>query len=112
MSLRIHLPDEAAPFALVVALVVIAGYFTWYFPRSRTLLEHWAARSGVQIIHAQRRWLFQGPYFWTGSRWQPVFRVKVRDHHGHERSGWVLCGGFLSGVFSDQATVTWDDRAL
>jgi hypothetical protein len=109
--MSIHLPNEAAPYVLAVALAVIVGYFAWFFPRSRSLLAQWAARRGVQLIHSDRRWLFQGPYFWTGSRWQPVFRVKVRDHQGRERSGWVLCGGSLSGVFSNQATETWDEDA-
>jgi hypothetical protein len=108
--MSIHLPNEAAPYVAVVALVVLVVYYAWYFPRSRSVLERWAARNGVQIIHSERRWVFQGPYFWTGSRWQPVFRVKVRDHHGHERSGWVLCGGFLSGAFSEEAKVRWDEN--
>jgi hypothetical protein len=109
--MSVHLPNQAAPYLLVAALAVIVVYFAWYFPRSRSLLEQWAARRGVQLVHWERRWLFQGPYFWMASKYQPVFRVRVRDHQGRERSGWVRCGGSLSGVFSNQATETWDEDA-
>jgi hypothetical protein len=42
---------------------------------------------------------------------QAVYRVKVRTRDGRLRRGWVRCGGWLSGVLSDQVDVRWDARA-
>jgi hypothetical protein len=33
----------------------------------------------------------------------------VRDKAGHVRSGWVRCGGWFAGLFSDKITVRWED---
>ena len=108
-GIRLHVPQRAAPFIAAIVLSGAVIYFVWYFPRARSLARHWAARNGFEILDLKHRWLFKGPYFWDHTRYQPVFRVRVRDCHGEERSGWVRCGGGLTGVFTDEASVIWDD---
>jgi hypothetical protein len=39
-----------------------------------------------------------------------VYRIKVSDRGGNERTGWVRCGGSLGGLFIDEATVAWDEQ--
>jgi len=95
---------------LIIALV--AASFVWFFVRSKTLLQKWAAENGFQITHYERKWLFfTGPFkWWTTSRNQTVYFVRVRDRDGYERSGWVRCGSFFGGVlFSDKTEVRWDE---
>ena len=109
--MRIPIPiADAAVFIGGGAVIIFVVYYGWLFPRSRLILKHWAARSGFQIMHSEFRWFFQGPYFLMSCKGQTVFRVKVRDPQGHERSGWVCCGGIWTGLFSDHAEASWDDE--
>jgi len=108
-GVHVHLSRQAAPFVSVLVVSLLVTYFVWYFPRSRSLVRHWAQRSGFEIIDVRHRWLFKGPFSWDHTKYQPVFRVRVRDRHGKERSGWVRCGGGLTGVFTDEAAVIWDE---
>jgi hypothetical protein len=90
-------------------LLLLVAYFVWFFWRSRSMLDQWARINGFEMIHAELRWLVQGPFTGLSNKGQTVYRVKVRDHHGHERLGWILCGGNWSGLFSNQIRVEWDD---
>ena len=101
---------SAIPVILLVGILLIA-YMAWFFSRSRSVLEQWAQANGYEILHSEYRNLFRGPFFWTSSKGQTVYYVKVRDRAGHERSGWVRCGGFWAGLFSDKAEVRWEDES-
>jgi hypothetical protein len=92
------------PMVVVLAILLVA----WHFHRSRSCLEQWAEQNGFEILESQYRNLFKGPYFWTSSRAQTVYRVKVRDHQRNVRSGWVRCGGWFSGLCSDKTEVRWE----
>jgi hypothetical protein len=84
-------------------------YVTWSFSRGRTLLNRWAHDNGFQILQSEIRTLCAGPFTWTSSRNQIVYFVRVRDKEGGEHSGWVRCGNFWSGIFSDKTEVKWKD---
>lgn len=94
---------------LIGFAVLIPVFLFLKITRSRAILENWAAQNGFKIIDSQFRWFFQGPY-WFHWKGQTVFRVKVQDHTGGERLGWVCCGGFLVGILSDDASVIWDEN--
>jgi hypothetical protein len=104
--------DKGPPiflFVLVGILMVVS--MIWHFSRSRSVLEQWAEANGYEILHSEFRNLFRGPFFWTSSKGQTVYYVRVRDRDGQERSGWVRCGGFWAGLFSDKAEVRWEDES-
>lgn len=42
---------------------------------------------------------------------QTVYRVTVEDGAGDVRRGWVRCGGFMVGLWSDKVQVKWDNEA-
>jgi hypothetical protein len=90
---------------------VIVVWVVWSFSRGRTLLKRWAHENGFQIVHSEFRTLFAGPFTWTSSRNQIVYFVRVRDQVGRERSGWVRCGSFWSGIVSDETEVRWKDES-
>ena len=90
---------------VVFAIVMIA----WHFSRSRSLLDQWAADNGFRIIESSYRNLVRGPFFWTTSKSQTVYRVTVEDGRGSIRKGWVRCGTWLAGLWSRQVDVRWDD---
>jgi hypothetical protein len=93
----------------VVFVLLVIGSLTWHFSRSRSVLEQWADENGFEILHSEYRNLVRGPFFWTTSRGQTVYYVRVRDSNGLVRSGWVRCGGWFLGLMSDKAEVRWDD---
>jgi hypothetical protein len=93
---------------LIVVLLVIA-YIAWYYRRSRSLLDRWAERNGYRIVDSEYRYFFRGPFFWTSSKEQTVYRVTVADKAGNVWSGWVRCGGWWLGLLSDQAEARWDE---
>jgi|SRR6267143_2148152 hypothetical protein len=102
---------EFAILWFVIIGVVMIGSLVWTFSRSRSVLEQWAQANGYEILHSEFRNLFRGPFFWTSSKGQTVYYVRIRDREGRERPGWVRCGGFWAGLFSDKAEVRWDDES-
>jgi len=95
--------------AFGVALTLAVAYYAWELWRSRKLLLQWAKRQGVAIIRSRRRWVFKGPFFWKSTSGQMVFRVEVRDPHGRERIGWVLCGNYVTGMTTGETSEIWDE---
>src|SRR5688572_27749354 len=49
----------------------------------------WAEAAGYRVLRQEERALWRGPFTWTSSGHQRVYRVAVRDALGLERSGWV-----------------------
>jgi len=96
-------------FLILLAIAAVAGLWFWHFGRSRSILENWAAQNSYEILESQYRNFFKGPFFWTSSRGQTVYYVKIRDQTGNVRTGWVRCGGWFLGMLSDKAEVRWED---
>jgi hypothetical protein len=94
-------------YALIVLGVI--ALITWNFRRADSILETWADRNGYRIIQKEHRFFAMGPFFWTTSDGQMVYRVVVEDQQGYRRSGWVRCGSWWWGLFTDKAEVRWDD---
>jgi hypothetical protein len=102
--------------ALLIALIVIAAFLgLWWLvlSRAKAILRQWAADGGFQLLGSEKSYMIgTGPFkWWTNSRSQIVYHVRVRDREGRERSAWVRCGSYFGGVlFSRQAEVRWDVR--
>jgi len=98
--------------AQVLFFVVIGAiYIIWYFYRSKSLLQKWAAANGFEILHFELRELRRGPFLRSGSGKQAVYYVRIRNREGQARSGWVRCGGFWSGLLGEKTEVKWDDES-
>jgi hypothetical protein len=100
--------SSAGLFMLLLVFSLFAMGLTWHFHRSRSLLERWAERNGYRILAAEYRQVVRGPFFWTSSKGQTVYRVTVQVTGG-VRTGWVRCGGWWLGLLSDHAEVRWDE---
>ena len=97
---------------LVAALSVLAvGGAVFFLQRSRSqsVLVAWATANGFEIVRSDLRYFNRGPFFWTTSKGQTVYYVTVRDPRGGLRSGWVRCGSWWFGIWSNQAEVRWVD---
>ena len=92
-----------------LVVLIVVGSLVWHFSRSRSLLEQWATANGFQILDSEYRSFRRGPFFWTTSKSQTVYYVKVRDREGRTHSGWVRCGSWFLGLWSDRTEVRWDD---
>src|SRR5450432_2194307 len=79
----------------------VVTVFWWFDRRSKIILQNWAKENGFQITQSKQRYMFfTGLFkFWTNSRNQIIFFLRVRDREGHERSGWIHCGSYFGGVF-------------
>lgn len=102
------LAAAAAGFLAVALFFCVA--LTWTFGRSRAMLERWATEQGLALVEARFCAFRRGPFFWTTSKGQTVYRVTIRTAAGAERSGWARCGSFWRGLWSEAVEVRWDDE--
>ena len=94
----------------LMAVVAVVGVLLM-MSRSQSLLQGWADENGYRIIDSDARMLAKGPFFWTSSSGQSIYRVTVEDASGRRRSGYVRLGSLLGGIlFSDKSEVRWDDQ--
>lgn len=98
------------PLLLVATFVIFAVAMTiWTFSRSREMLEQWARDNGHQLLEYKFRWLRKGPFFFTSSKNQMVYYVKVKIPDGQIKTGWVRCGSFWWGILTEKAEVRWEE---
>lgn len=91
----------AIPAGLVALWV---DFYYWAVPAA---LDRWAAGAGYRILRKEHRTFFKGPFFWTTSRSQVVYRVLVEGPKGEKRQAWVRIGGFW-WPWTRRIEVRWD----
>ena len=96
---------DVTPLFTIALVVVIASSsaMRWHFARSAPILQDWADENGFEILEKSYRHFFKGPFFFRASRHQTVYRVTVRDKAGQVGTGWVACGSWWWGLWSNQA---------
>jgi hypothetical protein len=101
--------DAVALLLMFVALaVVVLVSLLLHFKRSNVILQKWAEEHGYRILVQEYRSWRRGPFFWSSSKQQTVYYVVVEDPQGCRRSGYVRCGGWFLGLWSDAVEVRWD----
>ena len=80
--------------------------------RSKTILKQWAGKNGFEILSSEQGFLVFGPFkWWTTSRNQTIYHLRLRGDNGLERSAWARCGSYFGGVFfSDEIEIRWDSQ--
>jgi hypothetical protein len=96
-------------FAILAVLTITIFSVRWHFGRSAAILRRWADENGYEILEKSYRHFLRGPFFFRTTKHQTVYRVTVRDKAGNVGSGWVACGSWWMGLWSDQAKVRWDE---
>src|SRR5512133_214680 len=111
LGLESALKITAAALLAVVGLAVFIGW-SWLFERrARIILQKWASENRYEILERRSPFHTSKFSFWTTSRGQIVYFVRVRDTGCHERSAWVRCGSFWSSLLSsDDIEVRWSDH--
>lgn len=101
--------DNVFASLFVIAMISVAAFGTvWTFSRSRQLLNDWATRNDIELISADYCWIRRGPFFWTSSKGQTVYRITAKDQSGQRLTGWVRCGSFWAGLWGSKVEVRWD----
>jgi hypothetical protein len=93
--------------ALIVGLPIV--YVIGNYRRANRMLSQWAASNGYRIIESERRRFFKGPFFWSSSNNQIIYHVTIQDAYGNIHRGWVRCGTYFWGAWTDELDVRWDE---
>jgi hypothetical protein len=101
--------DAVGVLAIFAVVSIVALVLYLHITRSQKLLKRWSDENGVEFLQVEHRMFRKGPFVWS-SRGQTVYRVQVRDERGVERRGWVRCGSWWAGVFSDKVEARWDEQ--
>ena len=96
-------------FFIALFVVFVVGMMIWHYSRAEEIVTRWARENGYEIVSSERRVFRRGPFFFWTSEGQEVYYVTVRTADGQLRRGWLRCGGYFSGLWSDQAEVRWDE---
>lgn len=101
-----HTQNPYAIYFVAIFVMVFVAAISWNRPRQ--IIEHWAEQNGFKVIRARQAFFYKGPFTFSYSKGQPVYRVTIEDQNGLPRSGWLRCGSWMMGVFSDVADMRWD----
>ena len=94
---------------IVIAIFLVSIY--WRIARARSILQQWLEDNNFSEISREYRFFCRGPFSWTASKVQAVYYMRIRDQKGNDRSGWVCCGGWALGLWSNKVKVKWDDAS-
>ena len=79
------------------------------YERARESLEQWGRLHGYRIASAESRTFFKGPFFLSAGKNRVVYYFTAQNvRSGNIQSGYACCGGYFSGMWSDQVEVIWD----
>ena len=92
-----HLTDARvnAMFLLILALSGIGSLVAWgivRLARARASIRESLEQDGCTVLRMQRQIFRQGPFLWTTTSSQVVYRILVRDRAGHDRTVWARWG--------------------
>jgi hypothetical protein len=94
---------------LPVSFVALAIFgVVWHYRRAASILENWAYNHRFRILSREYRYFFRGPFTWFSSKNQVVYYVTVENKNGEVRTGWVRCGSYFLGLWSDDVDVQWE----
>jgi hypothetical protein len=93
---------------VLISLLLVVG-LAGHIARSDWVLQKWADDFGFHLLQKEYRHFYRGPFFWCSSSSQTVYRVTVEDKARHVRTGWVRCGSWWLGLWSNESEVRWDD---
>ena len=99
-----------AALLLVVDCFVVVWIIRKLYGRARRSLERWVDDQGYSLVAGKLALFRKGPYTWTSSNAQMVFRITILDERGQERTGWVRCGSWIMhAAFSDDVDGVLDE---
>jgi hypothetical protein len=102
--------DGLVLFPILMLMVGLAvASIVWHVRRADAMLRRWLVAKGYTLVDRNYRWFARGPFFWTTTKSQAVFRFTATNLDGDRRQGWARCGSFFFGLLADRVDVRWDD---
>lgn len=96
---------------LAIVLSPIAALWMWgviRLRRAKRAIRDAVGVEGFDLIAMRQRWFRQGPFFWTSTRGQVIYRLTAQDASGRRRTGWARWG--RTWLFRpDRLDLQWDD---
>ena len=87
--------------------LVTLGLMAWRTAVAEHLLGRWADDHGLTLLAMRPAMYFRGPFTWTSSGTDFVYRLSVRDARGEVLEGWARIGGPVMGPCSGSVEVRW-----
>ena len=75
-----------------IFIVAIAAWGVVRLRRGRAAIQAVLEREGYEVLQMERRIVRQGPFWWTTTPAQIVFRVLVLEPNGRQRTVWARWG--------------------
>jgi len=91
----------------LILMTIVTGVAIF---KGHSLLPRWAERNHYRVVQSEVRYWDRGPFLWTTSALQLVYRVTLQDSDGNSRTAWLAFGGCWLGLFSHEVQVRWEDR--
>jgi hypothetical protein len=89
----------------VIILFVIVAFSNKTAMPAPQRIEQWAKKNEVQIVSAEKRWFFTGPFMLRKSAGGAVYRIVVRSPKGEVGEGWLCLNSFFGKDFDEE--VKW-----
>jgi hypothetical protein len=107
-SAQIDLPWAVLLLPLAIGFAVLN--LIWRGNRARRMVDGWARKNGIRVLECNKPVLLRGPFTFTTSKSQVVFRVMVELPDGRVAGAWLRCGSWLGGLLSNEIAVRWDQK--
>jgi hypothetical protein len=94
-----------------IICILIAGYVLfslWSRKKGLESLTAWAEQKGLIVVSARRSFFLPNTQ-WSSGKYQPFFRLALRDKEGITREGWLRCSK-LGLTEPQKVDVAWDDE--
>jgi hypothetical protein len=88
-----------AALALIV-MTIVTGVAIF---KGRSLLSRWAERNHYRLVQSDVRYWDRGPFLWTTSALQLVYRVTLQDSQGNSRTAWLALWRLAAWSFLAQS---------
>jgi len=89
---------------------VLVALWLWTQQQHKARLRKWADERRFELLEIKPCFLLRGPFQWTSSRHQAVYRLAIRDAHGERFAGWA-CLGHFHWLLPNELRVEWDGLA-
>ena len=104
-----HILVFAMPVVMCIVIIFVCRSMIRAADKAEKILRQWEERNQFELLRAEKCFFCGGFNPLTTSKTQTVYDVTIRDRKGQERSGWVRCGSYWSGVWEEKSEVKWKD---
>ncbi len=110
LSSRPMTPADILTLGAIVAFAVVMGMVLneW----AKTILDRYTQDKNWKLLSARVCWLGRGPFMWTSSKNQYVYRIEVQDRNGAVYSGYARVGSYWFGLLDPKVEIQWIDGGL